>query len=247
MLRVIIYTTLVVYLISTTFVGAHTHLTNIIINGNKQAVDKCVRKVSHLPSHPVPNMNSPLMRCRNAEMNMCKTKTCAVKAGEPFSVEWHHYNLTKSDNIISVSHHGPCTIYLAPLSSMPKGDVWFKIYEKGFNKDNGLWCTDEVRNAHGVLSFTIPKDITDGKYLLRTEMIALHKARKLNGAQFFPNCVQISVTGSNNKFLTPGPTRVSFPGAYKPRDKGILYNLGKDKGQNYVMPGPPIYPPTSDK
>ncbi|KAJ2331662.1 hypothetical protein GGI00_003153 [Coemansia sp. RSA 2681] len=180
-------------------------------------------------------------------MDVSTTKTCPVQAGSEFSIVWHHYDNTTSDNVISPSHRGPCLVYLGQQQDNPDDIKWFKIYEQGFNKDTDLWCTDVVRNAHGRLSFTLPMDIVDGEYLLRTEIIALHKAKNSGGAQFFPNCVQLSITGSNKKFRCPRPKYVSIPGVYSSTDPGILYNVYNDKGANYIIPGPPVYPPTSAK
>ena len=42
--------------------------------------------------------------------------------------------------------------------------------------------------------------------------IALHGAFEPNGAQFYPSCIQIEVTGSGSALPTSG--LVSFPGAY---------------------------------
>ncbi|KAJ2810410.1 hypothetical protein H4S07_002685 [Coemansia furcata] len=145
--------------------------------------------------------------------------------------------------MVSPSHRGPCMIYLSKVLDNPDDMKWFKIYELGFNKDTNKWCSDVARDNHGRVDIVIPKDIEDGKYLLRTDLLALHDAAVRMGAQFYPNCVQLDITGSNNKFLDPSPEYVSFPGAYKPDDKGILYNRRVDKGLTYVIPGPAVYPP----
>ncbi|KAJ2708964.1 hypothetical protein H4R19_004485, partial [Coemansia spiralis] len=85
----------------------------------------------------------------------------------------------------------------------------------------------------------IPADIKPGDYLLRTEVIALHNASTKGGAQLFPNCVQIKVTGNGKNTLPKG---VAFPGAYKDDDPGILYKRKKfGDNSSYVIPGPPVY------
>jgi len=55
--------------------------------------------------------------------------------------------------------------------------------EQGYN--NGVWGTDTVINAAGKQVIRIPDCIADGDYLLRAEMIALHGARSVNGAQLY--------------------------------------------------------------
>ncbi|KAJ2000077.1 hypothetical protein H4R26_004781 [Coemansia thaxteri] len=224
---------------------AHTFLSNIAVGDTEEPVGKYIQKYLGYKLFPVNDVTTKNMRCRNAEGIDPKAATFPVKAGTEFSVVWHHYNNSITDNMVSPSHRGPCTIYMAQQKPNPDDNQWFKIYELGFDKTANLWCSDILRNAHGRLNFTLPMDIVDGNYLLRTELIALHKAAFFNGTQFYPNCVQLSISGSKNKFLDPPPHYVSFPGAYGPEDKGILYDVKQDKGQNYVIPGPEVYPPVT--
>ncbi|KAJ2769779.1 hypothetical protein IWQ56_002419 [Coemansia nantahalensis] len=148
-----------------------------------------------------------------------------------------HRNIKPDSDVISASHTGPVIVYMAPADSNGEGDVWFKIYEDGWSKDGG-WATDKLIKNNGEVSFKIPSDIRDGKYLLRGEVIALHNARSPGGAQFFPNCAHIDVMDGGN--ITP--KGVSIPGVYKADDPGILYSRKKG-GDNskYVIPGPPVY------
>jgi cellulase len=66
------------------------------------------------------------------------------------------------------------------------------------------------------------------RYLIRAEMIALHEGdvaytqNPNRGAQFYPDCVQIEVTGDGNVSL---PSGVSFPGAYDYSDPGVVHNV----------------------
>lgn len=52
-------------------------------------------------------------------------------------------------------------------------------------------------------------------------------------------CAQIKVTGSGTN---TGGNKVSFPGAYKANDPGILVSIYDNKGspypQSYTIPGP---------
>lgn len=64
---------------------------------------------------------------------------------------------------------------------------------------------------------TIPKSLSNGEYLLRHEILGLHVAGNLNGAQFYPSCAQITITGGGSA----NPTGVALPGAYQPRDPGV--------------------------
>ncbi|KAJ2627345.1 hypothetical protein H4R22_004447 [Coemansia sp. RSA 1290] len=139
--------------------------------------------------------------------------------------------------LMSASHVGPCTFYMAPLESAGDGPVWIKIYEKGWDKDKKKWCNNEIIDNDGKFDVTIPKNIPDGDYLIRTEMIALHQANKVGGAQLYPNCVVITVTGGTGSTF---PSGSEIPGIYQPKDPGILYDRGDDP-TTYKIPGPNVF------
>lgn len=86
-------------------------------------------------------------------------------------------------------------------------------------------------------SVTIPKNVPSGDYLLRIEHIALHGASQPGGAQLYISCAQISVTGGGSG--TPGPL-VSFPGAYKKTDPGLMVNI-YGGAKSYTPPGPAVW------
>ena len=83
---------------------------------------------------------------------------------------------------------------------------------------------------------TLPTEVAPGEYLVRHEIIALHLATTLGGAEFYPSCTQIRIGGSQTG--TPNQT-VSFPGAYNDNDPGI-YDPDVYSNQVYVFPGPPV-------
>ncbi|KAJ2455679.1 hypothetical protein GGF42_003373 [Coemansia sp. RSA 2424] len=197
-----------------------------------------IRPYMPRPSSPIKDLSSPLLACRATEMSSSATKILPVVAGTELIVEWHHFNATESDNVISPSHRGPCLVYMAPMESNGQGNAWFKIYEQGYDAAKDMWCTDIVRENHGKLAVKIPTQINNGEYLLRTEIIALHNARTAGEAQFYPNCAQISVTGAT--FGSPELYPVS--GIYNPTEPGILFDKRKG-GATYKIPGPPVYSP----
>lgn len=49
-----------------------------------------------------------------------------------------------------------------------------------------------------------------GNYLLRAEVIALHVAGSVGGAQFYMSCYQLQITGGGSA----NPATVKLPGAY---------------------------------
>jgi len=126
----------------------------------------------------------------------------------------------------------------ANSASAAEGSTWFKIWEDPPVYENGelvfpSQTIDEI-------TFTIPKNLPSGQYLLRGEQIALHVASTYGGAQFYLGCAQLNVVDGGDG--TPGPT-VSFPGAYTGYEPGILiniYDLPADY-PGYQSPGPAVW------
>jgi hypothetical protein len=98
-----------------------------------------------------------------------------------------------------------------------------------------------VKTRHTVngkpASVTLPTQVAPGDYLVRHEIIALHLAMTLGGAEFYPSCTQIRVGGSQTG--TPNQT-VSFPGAYNDNDPGIYDPSIYSPGAPYTFPGGPV-------
>lgn len=65
----------------------------------------------------------------------------------------------------------------------------------------------------------IPANLSPGDYLVRHEIIALQLATAQGGAEFYPSCSQIRVSGNGTG--VPQET-VALPGAYSDTDPGIL-------------------------
>lgn len=65
-------------------------------------------------------------------------------------------------------------------------------------------------------------------------------ASQVNKAQFYLSCTQVTITDGGSG--SPGPL-VSFPGAYKSTDPGILVNLGsyQTDPSSYPPPGPAVW------
>ncbi|KAG9119900.1 Esterase/lipase/thioesterase [Ceratobasidium sp. 392] len=159
--------------------------------------------------------------------------TVSVPAGGKVEFLWNSWPL---------GHYGPVINYMAKCSgscSSFKGDTgkpWFKISQETYA--NGQWAADKLAKNNASWAITIPKNLASGEYLLRHEIIALHGGASLGGAQFYPVCAQITVTGGGSA----APSGLAFPGAYKATDPGILFNpyLGEASNQAYVAPGGPV-------
>ncbi|KAF9565522.1 hypothetical protein CPC08DRAFT_167478 [Agrocybe pediades] len=118
---------------------------------------------------------------------------------------------------------------------------WFKVAEMGMPSNNpNYWGTQVLNDNCGHFTFTVPKDIAPGNYLVRAEVIALHVASSAGGAQFYMSCYQINVSGSGSA----KPPTVKFPGAYSANDPGILINIHQTLS-TYVIPGPTPYGTTA--
>ncbi|KAJ7622097.1 glycosyl hydrolase family 61-domain-containing protein [Roridomyces roridus] len=177
--------------------------------------------------------NLPVKDVTSAELTCGRTaqpgKLVATAApGDQVLVNWN----TAADNGFWFHDVGPMMTYLASCGSGSCANFdaskakWFKISEQG-------------QDASGVWAFTLPSNLKAGNYLLRHEIIALHTAQSLGGAEFYPDCAQITVTGDGTG--APAPSELSsLPGAYKASDPGILidvYNMG---GKAYQFPGSPV-------
>ncbi|KAJ2689477.1 hypothetical protein GGH99_002811 [Coemansia sp. RSA 1285] len=131
---------------------------------------------------------------------------------------------------------------MAPLDSNGQGSVWFKIFEDGFDPASRKWCVDKIRANKGKLDVKLPADIKNGDYLLRTEVISLQEAfadyavTPANGAQYYPNCGQVTISGGGNAV----PKGYAIPGIYKSNDPGIHFNIYVEYN-SYPIPGPPVY------
>ncbi|GKT52694.1 cellulose-growth-specific protein [Colletotrichum tofieldiae] len=137
-------------------------------------------------------------------------------AGEEVTLNW---------TLWPESHIGPTITYMAKCPSddcttwQPGTDaVWFKIQEEGREGTTNNWgATPLMKAGNSGVKYTIPECIAPGQYLVRHEIIALHAAYAYPGAQFYPGCHQIEVTGSGS---TSPSDLVAFPGAYKGTDAG---------------------------
>jgi hypothetical protein len=158
-----------------------------------------------------------------------------VKAGGEVELQWTDW---------PESHHGPVITYLAncngDCSSVDKTALeFFKIDEAGLIDDSnlpGTWATDNLISANNSWTVTIPSTIAAGNYVLRHEIIALHSAGESNGAQNYPQCVNLKVTGGGSDV----PSGTLGTKLYTNTDPGILVNIYTALS-SYTIPGPALY------
>ncbi|KAG4413797.1 hypothetical protein IFR04_013069 [Cadophora malorum] len=213
---------------------AHAHYVfpSLIANGAATGEWTNVRQwTGYYSNGPVTDVNSLSIRC-NVDASTKSAKTLTIAAGSTlgFSAK------------ASISHPGLMQFYMAKVPAGKTADTWDgsgSVWFKVFNDMPGLgasmtWPTQGKTSA----SFTLPKSLPNGEYLVRAEHIALHSAGSAGGAQFYISCAQINVTGGGSG--TPGPL-VAFPGAYKSTDPGIMLNIYYPIPKSYTPPGPPAW------
>lgn len=141
-------------------------------------------------------------------------------------------------------HKSSVVTYLSPCSGdcstydKAKG-LWTKIDESGLLDNSnapGYWASDKLIANNNSWTVTIPASVAPGKYVLRHEIIALHVAGTVGGAQNYPQCVNIEITGAGTNRLTTGTLGTKL---YTAQDPGILVFI-YDKLSSYIIPGPPV-------
>ncbi|KAF8178431.1 glycosyl hydrolase family 61-domain-containing protein [Pholiota molesta] len=206
--------------------------------GSVDAGSSCVRQPAS--NSPITDITSTNLACNIAGTS---SGVCPVNAGETITIEMHQQPGDRScaDEAIGGDHYGPINIYMAAVSdattAVGSSAAWFKIAESGMPSNNpDYWATEVLNNNCGHWTFTIPSDIAPGNYLLRAEVIALHVASTVGGAQFYPGCFQLNVAGTG----TAKPPTVQIPGVYSASDPGILINIYQTLA-TYAIPGPTPY------
>ncbi|EXA30431.1 hypothetical protein FOVG_18200 [Fusarium oxysporum f. sp. pisi HDV247] len=103
----------------------------------------------------------------------------------------------------------------------------------------GVWATDKLRENGGVNSATIPSSIAPGKYVIRNELIALHRAH-LSEPEFYMQCGNIEVTGSGTDNLSGSGDVASQ--LYSTSDEQIFgFSVYDNRGDSWKIPGPALY------
>ncbi|KAM0346000.1 hypothetical protein ACHAPU_006054 [Fusarium lateritium] len=201
---------------------------------------------------PELDLSSPNFVCRRdakASKNYGK-----IAAGSTASFFWTSDDKVINPNGWAESHRGPVITYIAPCngdcSSVDKTQLkWTKIAEEGVvsgpANTAGVWATDKLRENGGVNSATIPSSIAPGKYVIRNELIALHRAH-LSEPEFYMQCGNIEVTGSGKDNLSGSGVVASK--LYSTSDKQMFgFSVYDNRGNDWKIPGPPLYKSTQAK
>ncbi|KAK0670337.1 glycoside hydrolase [Cercophora samala] len=216
---------------------AHYRFSKLIVDGVPEAREwGFVRQSKNYQSNAgVTDVNSNDMRCYQMRAG---TATATVSAGSRLGFA----------AMSAVTHFGPVSFYMARVPDganvntwEPAGNVWFKVGEISAQAgpDGKLGSTEQNWPAYNQkeVYFNVPKDVPNGKYLVRVESIALHQAQSAGGAQLYINCAQVEIVNGGNG--RPGPL-VSFPGAYNRNDPGLVWSYYPIR-TSYKAPGPAVW------
>ncbi|RSL71241.1 Endoglucanase-4 [Fusarium sp. AF-6] len=156
-----------------------------------------------------------------------------VAAGDTITIKWSSW---------PENHRGPVLDYLAncngPCETVDKTKLeFFKIDGMGLISQGrpGKYADGALRDNGYTWSVRIPSNIAPGNYVLRHEIIALHSGLERNGAQNYPQCFNLKITGSGSD----KPAGYLGTELYKANDPGILVNVYASP-LNYQVPGPTI-------
>jgi cellulase len=165
-------------------------------------------------------------------------------AGDTIKLRWNEW---------PVSHVGPVMTYLAACNGscadVDKNELgWVKLDELGWLNSTGwdvlnlggTWASDVLIANDYYWTVRIPDGVEEGYYVLRHEIIALHVAEDLNGAQAYPQCINLRVTGTADQQLKSLDNAVLGSKLYKTQDPGILINVHR-RIEGYVIPGPKVW------
>ena len=139
------------------------------------------------------------------------------------------------------SHFGPVFTYVArcdgDCAAADKDALkWVKIDEAGINTETQVWAATDLINNNNTWTTTVPADLAAGNYVFRHEIIAMHGAGETNGAQNYPQCFNIAVTGSG----TAQPEGVLGTELYTADHPGIKFNPYTTI-TSYDIPGPALF------
>jgi len=240
--------------ISLPLIHAHTRFTTLSINSVDQGDGTCIRMDMNpsTTSAFVSGFDSPDMAC-GVDGAASVNRTCTARAGDSLALLHRAWADGQRPDLGSIdpSHLGTTAIYMKkmagaesqdPWATSAAGDGWFRIFYDGYS--DGSWGTQKLIADNGLLRATVPSDIEEGYYLVRSEVLGMQNVQDTQPAtinpQFFIGCAQIYVEGGGSS--VPADT-VSIPGYVDASTPAFAYNIYKmfPPGQPFPDFGPETY------
>ncbi|KAF8956472.1 glycoside hydrolase family 61 protein [Flammula alnicola] len=231
-------------LLTVACVSAHGFVGTMTINGkpfsgnipNGKKAPSVIRQIS--TSFPNKGANNPALTC--GPNSSAGSLVADANPSDNVTFDW------KGGDLGNWPHNtGPMLTYMASCGANATCDKfnitnakWFKIQQIGRKANSAIWAQQDLMTG-GKASAQIPPTLAAGNYLIRHEIIALHLATSLGGAEFYPSCAQLRV-GGNQTGVPKASDLVSIPGAYKDADPGIFDPNVFNPSAKYVFPGPAI-------
>ncbi|KAH7923365.1 hypothetical protein BV22DRAFT_1036374 [Leucogyrophana mollusca] len=224
-------------------VYAHGYVAQVTIDGklyqgnvpNASPTPSIVRQINNVA--PVKGASNAYMNCGQSAQKA--SLVASANPGSQLTFRWEGGDGSNWPHNI-----GPLMTYMASCTGTTCDQYdstnaeWFKISEVGLEPGDMVWYQQNLMNGN-VANVTIPSTIAPGQYLIRHEIIALHLANEMGGAEFYPSCTQVNVGGSQTG-VAQSSEMVTFPGGYSDTDPGIYDPTIFDTPVNYTFPGPPI-------
>ncbi|KAI1764995.1 glycoside hydrolase family 61 protein [Hypoxylon sp. FL1150] len=210
---------LAINLACSSLVLAHSFVSNININGLYYDGFRPTEPAAH----PI------TVGCQNAKGH------APISAGDIIHVQWNGW---------PESHKGPVLDYLASCGresceTIDKNTLqFFKISQVGLvdgSKAPGLWGSDQLIANNNSWVVEIPRHIRPGFYVMRTEIIALHNASHEIGAQNYPQCINLQISGNGTEL----PRGVLGKELYDPEDPSLHLDISASMS-TYKIPGPTL-------
>lgn len=236
-------------------VSAHGHMSGVFVDDkyvpgpepNSGSTGFAIREINDID--PVKGANNSDINCGHGATTA--SEVVDASGGSVLKFAW-----VNGDGGPWVHNTGPVMTYMASCGSGGCANFdsanaqFFKISELG-KKDDGSWYMSDLNAAlNDTTSATIPSDLPAGEYLVRHELIAMQLGMSPGGAEFYPACLQIRLSGNNSTVsatsLPSGTQTVTFPGGYSDTDPGILDVHIYDPGYNYTFPGPALISTSTD-
>ncbi|KAI1455966.1 lytic polysaccharide monooxygenase [Annulohypoxylon moriforme] len=254
------FLTMILALAATGEVLGHGHVRRVVVDGvtykgfERWSNDDQSQVVSwHFTTEdegpvPVSSLGGPDIICHQGATNA--GGSVPVAAGSQLQI-------VRFNTIGGFEHPGPEMHYLAPCGDagcdkVDKNNLrFFKFYENGLVQpgmadsptwSTQKWATTEVhkkvqKEGDGFIdTFTvnIPSNIKPGSYILRHEILGLHKAHE-GQAEFYPQCINLKISGSGNQ----QPAGVPATQMYNSNDPGVALDIWRNL-QSYQIPGPAV-------